>query len=56
MPYVNDPQFLFICPLDCLVDFSDYFLVIFRDVILKIDYDKCAFFHSMSFSFSHVIK
>lgn len=42
---VNDVQSLLNCPINRLVDFCNDSSVIFRDVILQVDYDQCAVFH-----------
>lgn len=43
---VYDPQNILNCPVDRCIDFFNDFTVVFRNVILQVDYDKCAVFHN----------
>ena len=52
---VDDSQLLLDGPADRRVDVFDDLSVVLCDVILKVDHDQCAVFHSISFSFSHSI-
>ena len=45
---INDPQPLLNCPVDCLIDFLNDFLVVFRDVVLQVDYDQRTIIHTIS--------